>query len=251
MDELEISGKRYISTRRAAKDHKYSSDYIGQLIRAKKITGQKVGRSWYVEEKSLSNYFKGEKSLGEHVAEAQVVHAIEEIQEVPEVQEVIEEEVVETKTIEVRKIKPALAHITIGTADIENEIQEVPIKVPQKNISHARYIPINMKKRKGLTYISDDESSFPVLEKKKRVIVPKKNVVSEENSIEEPETAVVRAQEEDIVFVPSHKKFSLTKLLVAAGVGIFIFAAVAFASVSVGTLIQVQEGKATNSQFTL
>ncbi len=41
MDELEISGKRYISTRLAAKEHKYHADYIGQLIRAKKILGQK------------------------------------------------------------------------------------------------------------------------------------------------------------------------------------------------------------------
>ena len=56
MDELEISGKRYISTRRAAKEHKYHSDYIGQLIRAGKVEGQKVGRSWYVIADSLAEY---------------------------------------------------------------------------------------------------------------------------------------------------------------------------------------------------
>ena len=50
MDELEISGKRYISTRRAAREHGYHSDYMGQLIRGKKVAGQKVGRAWYIEE---------------------------------------------------------------------------------------------------------------------------------------------------------------------------------------------------------
>ena len=42
MDELEISGKRYISSRRAAQEYKYHADYIGQLVRAKKVAGQKV-----------------------------------------------------------------------------------------------------------------------------------------------------------------------------------------------------------------
>ncbi len=56
MDELEISGKRYISTRRAAREHGYHSDYMGQLIRGKKVVGQKVGRSWYIEEGSLNAY---------------------------------------------------------------------------------------------------------------------------------------------------------------------------------------------------
>lgn len=56
MDELEISGKRYISTRRAAREHGYHSDYMGQLIRGKKVAGQKVGRAWYIEEDSLNVY---------------------------------------------------------------------------------------------------------------------------------------------------------------------------------------------------
>lgn len=56
MDELEISGKRYISTRRAAREHGYHSDYMGQLIRGKKVEGQKVGRAWYIDEASLAIY---------------------------------------------------------------------------------------------------------------------------------------------------------------------------------------------------
>jgi hypothetical protein len=56
MDELEISGRRYISSVRAAKEHKYHADYIGQLVRGGKVVGQKVGRAWYVDADSLSEY---------------------------------------------------------------------------------------------------------------------------------------------------------------------------------------------------
>ncbi len=60
MDELDISGKRYLSSRRAAREHRYHSDYIGQLIRAGKVVGTKVGRAWYVEADSLADYLGAE-----------------------------------------------------------------------------------------------------------------------------------------------------------------------------------------------
>jgi hypothetical protein len=63
MDELEISGKRYISTRRAAKEYKYHADYLGQLIRGKKLVGRKVGRSWYIDLDSLTTYFGQEQNI--------------------------------------------------------------------------------------------------------------------------------------------------------------------------------------------
>ncbi len=62
MDELEISGKRYLSSKRAAKEHKYHADYIGQLIRAGKVLGTKVGRAWYVEAESLAEYLASEST---------------------------------------------------------------------------------------------------------------------------------------------------------------------------------------------
>lgn len=60
MDELEISGKRYISSKRIAKENRYHPDYVGQLIRGGKIIGTKVGRAWYVEEQSFADYLNGE-----------------------------------------------------------------------------------------------------------------------------------------------------------------------------------------------
>ena len=61
MDELDLSGKRYISSKRAAKENRYHVDYIGQLIRAGKILGSKVWRTWYVETESLNEYLGKEK----------------------------------------------------------------------------------------------------------------------------------------------------------------------------------------------
>lgn len=63
MDELQISGKRYISSRRVAKENGYHTDYIGQLIRGGKLKGQKVGRAWYVEADSFANFLGEEPSV--------------------------------------------------------------------------------------------------------------------------------------------------------------------------------------------
>ncbi len=68
MDELEISGKRYLSSRRAAKQYRYHSDYIGQLIRGGKVEGTKVGRAWYVEVKSLADYLGQEEVVSPPVS---------------------------------------------------------------------------------------------------------------------------------------------------------------------------------------
>jgi hypothetical protein len=51
-----LQGKNYISARRASEISDYSSDYIGQLCRSKKIDSVRVGRIWYVSEKSLSEH---------------------------------------------------------------------------------------------------------------------------------------------------------------------------------------------------
>jgi excisionase family DNA binding protein len=56
VDELEIQGKKYISSKRAAKLTGYAKDYIGQLARAGKIAGTRVGRAWYVDESALLNH---------------------------------------------------------------------------------------------------------------------------------------------------------------------------------------------------
>ncbi|MEK7175901.1 MAG: hypothetical protein AAB695_00815, partial [Patescibacteria group bacterium] len=51
-------GKELISASRAAKKVGYTSDYIGQLCRAKKIQGKLVGKTWYVDFQALVEYKK-------------------------------------------------------------------------------------------------------------------------------------------------------------------------------------------------
>ncbi|MGH7141199.1 MAG: hypothetical protein ACREGH_01005 [Minisyncoccia bacterium] len=82
MDELTISGKRYISSRRAAKEFHYHADYIGQLIRAGKLQGQKVGRTWYVSATSLEEHF-GKGASEQPVPKGEAAPAIHAEEPVP------------------------------------------------------------------------------------------------------------------------------------------------------------------------
>ncbi len=49
MDELDLQGKKYISSKRAAEVTGYAKDYVGQLARGGKVPATRVGRAWYVE----------------------------------------------------------------------------------------------------------------------------------------------------------------------------------------------------------
>ncbi|HEY4500330.1 MAG TPA: NYN domain-containing protein, partial [Candidatus Paceibacterota bacterium] len=53
---LYFDGKKFISSKRASEVGGYTQDYIGQLIRGKKIEARMVGRSWFVSEESLKTY---------------------------------------------------------------------------------------------------------------------------------------------------------------------------------------------------
>lgn len=52
--ELLFEGKKYISASRASKITGYNSDYIGQLCRRGELDCRRIGRVWFVGEKSLS-----------------------------------------------------------------------------------------------------------------------------------------------------------------------------------------------------
>lgn len=53
MDTVTVNGKIYKKATVLAKQFRYTTDYIGQLCRNKKVDCQFVGRSWYVTEASL------------------------------------------------------------------------------------------------------------------------------------------------------------------------------------------------------
>lgn len=76
METLDLDGKRYIKISSAARETGYTSDYIGQLCRAKKIDAKLVGRTWYVHEEELhahqrtrgrSSHEKARKAVKDHI----------------------------------------------------------------------------------------------------------------------------------------------------------------------------------------
>ena len=53
MDTVVLDGVRYIKVSQAAKEFKYTTDYIGQLCRAGKVDAQLIGRTWFVNPESI------------------------------------------------------------------------------------------------------------------------------------------------------------------------------------------------------
>lgn len=56
MNTVTIDGIEYVKASVLAKKHNYTSDYIGQLCRSKKVDAHLVGRTWYVHQASLDNH---------------------------------------------------------------------------------------------------------------------------------------------------------------------------------------------------
>ncbi len=53
-----FDGKVYIKASELAREHRYTSDYVGQLARGGKVEARLAGRSWYIYEPSLMAYIK-------------------------------------------------------------------------------------------------------------------------------------------------------------------------------------------------
>ena len=78
-DSMNIEGKEYISSRRAAEITKYSNDYIGQLCRSGKISARMIGRTWFVAIDSIIEHKRlaelSRQANGERQSNAPVVIA--------------------------------------------------------------------------------------------------------------------------------------------------------------------------------
>jgi hypothetical protein len=57
-NDIQIDGKSYISSKRAAELSGYAQDYIGQLARKSLIDARRIGGLWYVSMESLQDYKK-------------------------------------------------------------------------------------------------------------------------------------------------------------------------------------------------
>lgn len=56
MNSVVFDGVEYVKASEVAKRFKYTSDYVGQLCRAKKVDARLVGRTWFVNPESLTEH---------------------------------------------------------------------------------------------------------------------------------------------------------------------------------------------------
>jgi hypothetical protein len=249
MDELEISGKRYISTRRAAKEYKYHSDYIGQLIRGKKLLGRKVGRSWYVELDSIVQFFGKE---GVSIPQAPLV-AREVKQEVAAPVEVVAEVVVEKKFEPVAQIinREPEQKIQIHIEEKNLEINETPrdsIHIPVR-VQRPSFESAPVRKAPTLTYMSDDEPYIPAIRKASTelsgtVVMPRTEEEAEEMFEEEVEEAP-----QEVVSNSRLQKF--IPVFGVAALGVIALIVVVGGSILVSSHTVVEAGKSASVGYTL
>lgn len=74
MNKIIFNGKEYVRVSVAAKKFRYTQDYVGQLCRDKKVSARRVGRVWFVDLDSVSEYRKNKhQTQKESVATSKVV----------------------------------------------------------------------------------------------------------------------------------------------------------------------------------
>ncbi len=256
MDELEIDGKTYLSSKRAAREHKYHIDYIGQLIRGGKIVGKKVGRSWYVEAQSLKGYLAAESA-----APQQPEEKAQEPQAVP-VQPIVSqrdptpspfEPVEAEERMVIEEPEPAKTFsMPVAQVPVERPMQmsrqtiyEEPARFAETTVPHTP---------STLTYIEDTEPLLPPLDGRIRpnadfVAVPLRRV-AEPVAVEEEEAF----EEQPRIVVHEHKtrgKFSFGRMQTLAVVAVVVLALVALGSTLLATSIKVTDGGTASVGFTI
>ena len=243
MDELEIAGQRYLSTRRAAKDHKYTSDYVGQLIRAGKVVGKKIGRSWYVEERSLNAYLSGESVVSEETLEVKPVERLAVEETAPIVEEV------PTSRLDVESRDPD-QNVGIEEKEVEENVFE-PVVIKNK-IPEAHYIPIRTvipekEKPTGLRYVVDDEPALPEVKRRTAVTtMPVRTAVPIRNVIEEKEHTETT---EEVVEIIPNKKIGVLAVVSLIVIGATTLGATALISSTLNSHIVVEQGQVASVGF--
>lgn len=250
MDELEISGKRYISTRRAGKDYKYHSDYIGQLVRAKKVVGQKVGRSWYVNEESLAAYLKNpQASAPAAVAAEPAAYAVKAAPIQDEVASEVVQEIVEDAKVEASTL-PVEIKKDEATTSLHNAVKEVDVEMQKPAVENV-HIPIRrasfaepVKKNNSLTYIEEDAPTFPEITRthtaSRATASPFIKNITQEETVEEEVPTEKRG---------ARRAGALAPALGVVFAGVVVFVAVAAGSTLVSSKIVVEAGKAAIVEY--
>ncbi len=250
MDELQISGKRFISSRRLARDNGYTADYLGQLIRGGKVVGQKVGRAWYVDAASFDMYLGGEGistlenpiptvTLAEAVpakvlgsAPPQPDHLPAQLlpSHVEEIKEIVEAPVVEP----VEQMKEAV-EVPVVAVKQEEPVYHVPLHIIKKEELVEEKKEANIG---GLRYFADNEPSLPEI----RVATREPQVAA---------SVAPEAAEEKIFATTRAKRSSKIPVFALAGVAVVVFIISAFVSSAVSLNLSIEGGNTANVSYSL
>ncbi len=226
MDELQISGKRFISAKRIARENSYTSDYVGQLIRGGKVVGQKVGRAWYVDAESFDKYLGGEAAV--------IVPA--EVKREPEPAPAVEA-AIEKKSVVVEAPAPEPTPAIVEKV-IEPEEVVVPVRVMPQPTAVKKAEPTKVS---GLRYYQEDAPALPEIYSYKTEyrVAPAQEV--EEESVE------TRTAE---VFVAHEKKSRpLMSAAVFAALALAVLAGSAWLSSRVSLNLSVSEGNTASASY--
>jgi|GEM_PF-2004638 len=240
MDELEISGKRYISAKRIARENRYHPDYVGQLIRAGRISGTKVGRAWYVDEATFTEYLGKERGA---------FAAPSHIKETPAPQFEAEAKSVRISSISSEELQPdptpssAETYAIIEPAYTPEEVVPTPIaEKPQERVFDEQ-LPVEKKVafKTSLTYIPDNSPLFPAVQKRAKFVEAEKEEykVSE---ITKQEKVILRPKRS-----PWRTVLALTTVTVVAGV---FFSFAFFGSLGINSTVIVEKGKPASVALT-
>src|SRR3989344_2013524 len=223
MDELQISGKRFISSRRIARDNGYTADYIGQLIRGGKVTGQKVGRAWYVDAISFDTY------LGQEGASAKLP----------------EEKVQGLGSPQPDHFPQEVSHPPVTTPPFEEKKEEAVAEV-----AAVYQVPLHIKKEKpveekvttsgGLRYFADDGAGLPEISNETRRF-----------DAAEKNRAPVAPLRRETFTSAQNKKHSRFKVFALAGAGLAVFIFCAVVSSAVSLNLSIEAGNTANVFYTI
>ncbi len=146
MKEITIEGVLYLPATALAKEFRYTTDYIGQLCRSKKVDAQLVGRSWYVNPISLKAHKKNK---------------IKKVSKTKEVDDSELEHKIKISRLDV--VRPKLA---------EDVDREIPLKIRANETVGRSSNYIKRLNWEPAKYEDDDEELLPTVRKQK--ITPQK-----------------------------------------------------------------------------
>ena len=168
MDELEISGKRYFSAKRIAKENRYHPDYVGQLIRAGRISGTKVGRAWYVDEASFAEYLGKERGT----LRSPAVELVTEPTQEPSFEKVLGGPRFPSETL--RQTFSQEVPVSASTPVVVVQADPVTIVETAKETT-PQAIEKKVPFKTSLTYIPDNSPLFPAIQKRTKPVEIKKD----------------------------------------------------------------------------